>query len=45
MKPKKVVVLTVETSVKPLAANVKPGDKVNFTSVQSGTDYLITSIK
>ncbi|MEO6623994.1 MAG: copper-binding protein [Burkholderiaceae bacterium] len=34
-----------KTSDKSLTGKVKPGDKVNFTFVQSGKDYVITSIK
>jgi Cu(I)/Ag(I) efflux system protein CusF len=30
---------------KSLLDKVKPGDKVQFTVVQSGNDYVITSLK
>ena len=30
---------------KSLVGKVKPGDKVDFTLVQSGSDYIITSIR
>jgi Cu(I)/Ag(I) efflux system protein CusF len=30
---------------KSLLNNVKPGDKVQFTMVQSGSDYVVTSLK
>ncbi|MEO8486870.1 MAG: copper-binding protein [Betaproteobacteria bacterium] len=30
---------------KPLAGKLKPGDKVDFTFIRSGNDYVITGIK